>query len=417
MRLFVAIALIAVVLCPVASAHADYPKAVGYVNDFVSVLSQEEAQTLDSELRAFEQRTTVEFVVVTVSSLQGENEVDYARGLGNAWGVGKRDRNNGIVFLIAPNDRKARIEAGPGLNALLTNERARSIMNHAVLQRFRAGNMSGGIIAGAHEIMQAIEERPASSTPDTSVSEGSDLTTLAIILGFLVGIALLAVIIGIPVRRMIVRRQIPTNVADIGIWLARIEESGAHADVTSETRERIAGIRKDLDAIAQTIRTGVDQNGNAHVDWLAMREALSHMQSRITQADYLVQKDIDYAKRAREEGPALLEKIPQLIKEAEERLAKGKASPRAAAHLAEARTQYAQAVTTRSGMSVVDWIILYAILRSAESSVSHSLSTHASTNNLTVSSSSSDASSSSGSPVSFGGGTFGSTDTGASGSW
>jgi uncharacterized protein len=86
-----------------------YPKPSGYVNDFAGLLSHDQGAALNSELAAFEKRTTVEIAVVTVPSLKGHNVEDYTRGLAKEWGVGKAGRNNGVVFLIAPNERKMRI--------------------------------------------------------------------------------------------------------------------------------------------------------------------------------------------------------------------------------------------------------------------------------------------------------------------
>ena len=91
---------------------SDYPDFVGYVNDYAHLLSAPQASTLNQELRDFDNRTTIEVAVVTIDSIGSEKPQDYAVNLANYWGVGKRDKNNGIIFLVAMKSHDIWIEVG-----------------------------------------------------------------------------------------------------------------------------------------------------------------------------------------------------------------------------------------------------------------------------------------------------------------
>src|SRR5690348_9508325 len=99
-----------------ASSHS---KPQGYVSDFAHVLSSDTRQALEAKLSNFERATTNEIAVVTVPSLEGDTEEDYAVRLFKEWGIGKKGKDNGVLILIAPHERRARIEVGYGLEEVL----------------------------------------------------------------------------------------------------------------------------------------------------------------------------------------------------------------------------------------------------------------------------------------------------------
>src|SRR5262245_15009816 len=90
-------------------AAVDFPKPLGYVNDFAGVLSGDAKEELVALLRETERKTTVEMAVTTVASLDGLSVEEYANKLFHAWGIGKRGRDNGVLLLVAPSERKVRI--------------------------------------------------------------------------------------------------------------------------------------------------------------------------------------------------------------------------------------------------------------------------------------------------------------------
>jgi uncharacterized protein len=140
---------------PVFSGRVDpaYPALTGRVVDGANLLSAAEEASLTGELAALERRTTNQLVVVTVPALGGRQSADYSRDLGNHWGIGQANRNNGILLVVAPNERQIRIEVGIGLTATLTNEAASQIIARDLLPQFRAGNWFAGIQTGSRAII------------------------------------------------------------------------------------------------------------------------------------------------------------------------------------------------------------------------------------------------------------------------
>ena len=96
--------------------------------------------------------TTRQFVVATIPDLEGYDIADYGYQLGRKWGLGQKDANNGIILIVAPNDRKVRIEVGYGLEPIMTDALSSQIINQIILPKFKAGDMAGGIVAGAQAI-------------------------------------------------------------------------------------------------------------------------------------------------------------------------------------------------------------------------------------------------------------------------
>jgi uncharacterized protein len=95
-------------------------------------------------------------VVVTLSSLQGTDIEDFGLRLLRGWGIGRRQQDDGAVFIIAPSERKVRIEVGFGLEPVLTDALSSVILQRSVLPQFRTGNVEGGIVAGADAIAQQL---------------------------------------------------------------------------------------------------------------------------------------------------------------------------------------------------------------------------------------------------------------------
>jgi len=131
----------------------NYPNPVGYVNDFANILSKSEKDTLNAKLSRFENETSIEIAVVTVTSLQGYSIERFTLGLANAWGVGKKSTNNGVVLLIAPNERMVRIEAGTGLMNKLTDSASREIIQEVIIPEIKSKRMNSGIINGIDAIV------------------------------------------------------------------------------------------------------------------------------------------------------------------------------------------------------------------------------------------------------------------------
>jgi uncharacterized protein len=146
---------------PLATANGtpckqDYISRTGRVIDGADLLNAEQESRIAAHVEAMETDTAHQMVVVTVTSLQGKPVEDYTICLANHWGIGRKDVNDGLVFLIAPVERKARIEVGYGLEAALTDAEAAAIMSDRIIPEFRQGKMANGIAAGVDAIIKEI---------------------------------------------------------------------------------------------------------------------------------------------------------------------------------------------------------------------------------------------------------------------
>jgi uncharacterized protein len=129
-----------------------FPKAQGYVSDFAGLLSPVSRTNLEASLSQLEKDTTAQVAVVTITSLEGDTIEDYAVNLFEVWGIGQKEQDNGVLFIIAYDEHKVRIEVGYGLEALITDGRSGRILDNEVLPSFKAGNYEAGIIKGTAAI-------------------------------------------------------------------------------------------------------------------------------------------------------------------------------------------------------------------------------------------------------------------------
>lgn len=146
------------VLIP-AIGLAAYPKPTGFVNDFAGIIKPETKAKLEGLMTSFERSTGNEVAVVTLPSLDGNPVEDVAVDLFAQWGIGKKGQDNGILFLIAPNEKRMRIEVGYGLEGTINDALAGRILDEAVVPRFREGDMDGGIAAGSLAIVGVISKK------------------------------------------------------------------------------------------------------------------------------------------------------------------------------------------------------------------------------------------------------------------
>jgi uncharacterized protein len=150
-------------LCLLAGAPAyaqQFPKLSGRVVDAANLLSPADEAALTQKLEGLEQASTRQLVVATVPDLQNYPIEEYGYRLGRAWGIGQSEANNGTILLVAPNERKVRIEVGYGLEPILTDALSSLIIQNQILPRFKAGDYSGGINAGADAIIQQLQAPP-----------------------------------------------------------------------------------------------------------------------------------------------------------------------------------------------------------------------------------------------------------------
>jgi uncharacterized protein len=150
------VAVVALILFVLPAQALDFPALSGRVIDEANILDAGVRAALTQKLADLEGKTTNQLVVVTLKSLQGTTIEDFGVQLGRRWQVGQQDKNNGVLLIVAPNERKVRIEVGYGLEGALTDAVSRLIIENSILPRFRANDYSGGISRGADDIIRVL---------------------------------------------------------------------------------------------------------------------------------------------------------------------------------------------------------------------------------------------------------------------
>ncbi|HSZ68657.1 MAG TPA: TPM domain-containing protein [Xanthobacteraceae bacterium] len=209
MRVLQTIAAALLVLClglclGAASASAlDFPLLTGRVVDQAGILNADIRGDLADKSKDLEEKSGIQLVVATVTSLQGSDIETYANELFRTWKLGQAQKNNGVLLLVAPNERKVRIEVGYGLEGALTDAVASVIISSAIVPRFKNGDFPGGIERGVGGILDVLGGDTADWQPQTVVRDNDPSVLWAlipIILSF--GFVFVVHFIGIGVRRL-----------------------------------------------------------------------------------------------------------------------------------------------------------------------------------------------------------------------
>lgn len=169
------------------AAAPTYPPLTGRIVDGANLLSPEARARIEAKLKAHEDKTSDQLVVATVPSLQDISIEDFANGLFRHWKLGQAKTNNGVLLLVAPNERKVRIEVGYGLEGALTDALSKVIITTAVAPKFKNGDFAGGIEGGVDAILEILTgdaeewQRRAEVRNDASSAE-EDIATLVFML-------------------------------------------------------------------------------------------------------------------------------------------------------------------------------------------------------------------------------------------
>ncbi len=145
------------------SADLKFPPLTGRVVDDAGILSPSTISELDEMLAQHEHTTSEQIVVATLGSLQGHSIEDYGYQLGRSWGIGQKGKNNGAIFIVAPNEHKVRVEVGYGLEGQLTDAASRVIIENYITPQFRKGDFNAGVLAGTAGIMRALGDEAAAN--------------------------------------------------------------------------------------------------------------------------------------------------------------------------------------------------------------------------------------------------------------
>lgn len=144
----------------------EVPVLSGRVNDYANILDPEFAQSLENELRLHEEQTSNQVVVLIIPSLEGDDLEEFAFRTFNQWKLGQKDKDNGVLLLVAAQDRKLRIEVGYGLEGALTDVKSGRIIRNVIVPFFKAGEFADGVGAGASAIIKAISTEYAAEGQD-----------------------------------------------------------------------------------------------------------------------------------------------------------------------------------------------------------------------------------------------------------
>jgi uncharacterized protein len=146
-------------------AEPKFPALIGRVVDDAGILSPATVNNLVVMLAAHERATGEQVVVVTLPSLQGYSIEEFGYQLGRYWGIGEKGKNNGVLLIVAPKERKVRIEVGYGLEGELTDAKSSLIIQRDILPQFRRGDFDSGVLAGTRAILKVLSGEPEGTSP------------------------------------------------------------------------------------------------------------------------------------------------------------------------------------------------------------------------------------------------------------
>ena len=152
----VAISIIALLFVAVAAFAASLPALTGRIVDQAQIISADTRNSIEPKLVDLEAKSGIQLVVATVVSLGGQEIEPYANELFRSWKIGEKTKNNGVLLLVAPNERRVRIEVGYGLEGTLTDALSKVIITNAITPQFKTGDFSGGISRGVDDIITVL---------------------------------------------------------------------------------------------------------------------------------------------------------------------------------------------------------------------------------------------------------------------
>ena len=169
------------------------PALTSRVIDTTRTLSEADVQTLDSKLAAFERQKGSQIVVLMVATTQPEDIVSFANRVGNVWKIGRKEVGDGVLLIVAKDDRKVRIEVAKTLEGAIPDLAARQVIESAITPNFKLGNYAAGLSAAADQLIARITgealPEPKPDSTGTGNAFGFDWADLAIFMFFAVPIA------------------------------------------------------------------------------------------------------------------------------------------------------------------------------------------------------------------------------------
>ena len=369
--------LIIIILAIQGVSASNYPDFVGYVNDYAHILSAPQASAINQELREFDNRTTIEVALVTVNSIGSENPQDYAVNLANYWGVGKRDKNNGILFLVAMQSHDIWIEVGSGLANQFGDRQVQEIVDNVIIPQFRANRPDLGVIDGVHSIIDHFDGSstskigpiPVSSPQDRDIGNPNFIKLAASVLLF----ALLAIFSAFGIIR---RSQVKKNKAKISDFEKLLNDLvDREASALEALKELKANYVPSIWKSAEDAFNLVDHE-RLELEVLGAKRTSNRglisaraAQSQINELENSfekIQRNIDApisklaeARSAQKECAAILAGLGAAFLQAEKETAGGQISMATRMNLEAARYVYQEALSlAEQPAGTVDWIVI-----------------------------------------------------------
>jgi len=162
----------AVALATLAPA-AEVPYLSGRVVDNAEILKPETRSALTNTLKAHEDKTTDQIAVLTVHSIGGQSIEEFATGVMDKWKLGQKGKDNGVLIIVVPDDRKMRIEVGYGLEGTLTDVQSSRIIRNLMTPAFKNGDYDGGVRAGVDAVIATLEGKATPAADDSTTTASS----------------------------------------------------------------------------------------------------------------------------------------------------------------------------------------------------------------------------------------------------
>jgi len=180
--------LLFLIITSTPAAALEVPVLQGVVNDYAGLIAPEAKAKLENDLRAFEQSDSTQVVILTIPSLEGEDLEGFSIRVATTWKIGRQTKDNGVLLLVARQERKIRIEVGKGLEGVLTDLLSGRIIDLVIKPNFKRGDFSGGLVAGVAAIIDATrgEFKGEAHRPTAQHKKGApSFLTLLLFLGIL----------------------------------------------------------------------------------------------------------------------------------------------------------------------------------------------------------------------------------------
>ena len=179
--------LVALLVWAGAASALEVPPHRGYVNDLAGMLSSEAAGQLERTLAEFDRSDSTQVAILTIPSLEGEDLDGYSIKVAETWGVGRKGKDNGVLLLVAKQERKVKIEVGRGLEGVLTDLLSGRIIDRVITPAFKGGRIDEGFVNGTAAIIQATRgEFKGEARDSRRRQETSPLFKLAVLALFVI---------------------------------------------------------------------------------------------------------------------------------------------------------------------------------------------------------------------------------------